>query len=143
MAFQVSVFIENKIGHFRQITSVLSEAGVNIHSSTLSTTTMGWGILNLIVNKPLEAEAALKATNHPVALRSVIALAMEDNVGGLETALAVMDEAQINIETAYCRNRKSDGMAVLIVDVNDIDDAESRLRAKGAHLLTDEEVYSF
>lgn len=143
MAFQVSVFIENKVGHFRKITSVLSEAGINIQSSTLSTTTMGWGILNLIVDKPQEAEVALKANNHPVALRHVIALAMTDDVGGLDNALSVMDAAQINMETAYCRNRKSDGMAVLIVDVTDVDDAEARLIAQGAHLLSDEEVYSF
>lgn len=143
MAFQVSVFLENKAGHFRQVTSVLSEASVNIQAMTLSTTTMGWGILNLIVDKPEAAEEALKAKRHPVTLRKVIALSMEDNVGGLDAALSFLDKAGINMETAYGRNRNSNGKAVLIVDVHDVNDAEKNLEALGAQLLSDEEVYSF
>lgn len=143
MAYQVSAFLENKAGHFRQVTSVLTSAGVNIQSMTLSTTTMGWGILNMIVDNPEKAKASLKAKNHPVALRKVIALAMDDSVGGLDAALAHLEAADINMETAYGRNRNSDGQAVLIVDVHDVEDAEQRLQEQGASLLTDEEVYCF
>lgn len=143
MAYQVSAFLENKAGHFRQVTSVLTEVGVNIQTMTLSTTTMGWGILNLIVDNPEKAEEALKAKNHPVALRKVIALAMDDSVGGLDTALAHLEAAGINMETAYGRNRNSNGKAVLIVDVHDVENAEQLLIAEGASLLTDEEVYCF
>lgn len=143
MAYQVSAFLENKAGHFRQVTSVLSEAGVNIQTMTLSTTTMGWGILNLIVDNPEKAELSLKAKNHPVALRRVIALAMDDSVGGLDMALRHLENAGINMETAYGRNRNSNGKAVLIVDVHDVEDAEQRLEVQGASLLTDEEVYCF
>lgn len=141
MAYQVSVFLENKAGQFRNVTSVLRETGVNIQSMTLSTTTMGWGILNLIVDNPQKAEEALKAKHHPVALRKVIALAMDDNVGGLDAVLSYLEKADINMETAYGRNRNSNGKAVLIVDVNDVEDAEKRLIQHGANLLSDEEVY--
>lgn len=143
MAYQVSAFLENKAGHFRHVTTVLTEAGVNIQTMTLSTTTMGWGILNLIVDNPEKAKVALKAKNHPVALRKVIALAMHDSVGGLDAALSQLEGAGINMETAYGRNRNSNGEAVLIVDVHDVDDAEQRLKQQGASLLTDEEVYGF
>lgn len=143
MAYQVSAFLENKAGHFRHVTSVLTAAGVNIQSMTLSTTTMGWGILNMIVDNPEKAEVALKAKNHPVALRKVIALAMDDSVGGLDTALSHLEGAGINMETAYGRNCNSNGQAVLIVDVHDVEDAELRLKEQGASLLTDEEVYCF
>ncbi len=143
MAFQVSVFLENKAGHFRKITNILSDAGVNIQAMTLSTTTMGWGILNLIVDQPEKAESALKAKQHPVSLRKVIALPMDDSVGGLDSALQMLEKANINMETAYGRNRNSNGKAVLIVDVHDIDNAEQTLKALGAELLSDNEVYSF
>ncbi len=143
MAFQVSVFLENKPGCFRKVTSVLTNSGVNIQSMTLSTTTMGWGILNLIVDNPTNAVAALKEENYPAALRKVIALAMDDSVGGLDNALMLLEQADINMETAYARNRNSNGKAVLIVDVQDVDGAESRLIELGATLLTDEEVYCF
>lgn len=143
MAYQVSVFLENKTGYFRQVTSVLTGVGVNIQTMTLSTTTMGWGILNLIVDSPEKAQKALKMKQYPVALRKVIALAMDDSVGGLDAALSHLDAAEINMETAYGRNRNSNGKAVLIVDVHDVEDAEQRLLAQGASILSDEEVYCF
>ena len=143
MAYQVSVFLENKTGYFRQVTSVITQAGLNIQSMTLSTTTMGWGILNLLVDDPHKAEEALKNEKHAVALRKVIALAMDDSVGGLDAALGQLETVGINFETAYGRNRNSNGKAVLIVDVHDVEDAEQRLIQNGASLLTDEEVYLF
>jgi len=143
MAYQVSVFLENKAGYFRKVTSALTAAGVNIQSMTLSTTTMGWGILNMIVDNPKKAEESLKLNNHPVALRKVIALSMDDSVGGLDAALSHLEAADINMETAYGRNRNSNGQAVLIVDVHDVENAELRLKEQGAILLTDEEVYCF
>ena len=143
MAYQVSVFLENKAGHFRQVTSVLTNANVNIHAMTLSTTTMGWGVLNLIVDKPEEAKIALKDCGHPVALRKVIALVMDDNVGGLDKALSYLDQAGINMETAYGRNSQAGDKAALIVDVNEVDNAEKVLLDLGVQLLTDDEVYHF
>ena len=143
MAFQVSVFIENKAGHFRRVTAILKKAGVNIQTMTLSTTTMGWGILSIIVDKPKSAEKALKEEKLLVALRRVIALPMDDGVGGLDHALSLLEKADINMETAYGRNCNSNGKAVLIVDVEDVEGAESKLKSLGAQLLTDEEVYCF
>lgn len=143
MAFQVSIFLENKPGCFKQVTNILTDVGVNIQSMTISTTTMGWGILNLIVDKPEEAEKAMRDHQMPVALRKVIALAMDDEVGGLNSALSLLEEAGVNIETAYGRNRNSNGKAVLIVDVHDAENVEQRLVEKGAVLLEDKEVYTF
>jgi len=143
MAYQVSVFLENKAGYFKQVTSTLSTAGVNIQAMTLSTTTMGWGILNLLVDQPQLAAQALKENGHLVTLRKVIALPMDDSVGGLDAALSLLEKAQINMETAYGRNRNSNGKAVLIVDVHDVDNAEQKLRELGAQPLSDDEVYSF
>ena len=143
MAYQVSVFLENKAGCFRKVTTLLKEADVNIQAMTISTTTMGWGILNLIVSNPLLAENTLKAANYPVALRRVIALSMNDTTGGLDQALALLEEAGVNMETAYGRNSNSRGIAVLIVDVHDVEDVEIKLKGLNVDLLSDEEVYCF
>lgn len=143
MAYQVSVFLENKAGCFRKVTAILKDANVNIQAMTLSTTTMGWGILNLIVSDPHKAEKTLKEANYPVALRRVIALSMNDTAGGLDNALAVLEEVGVNMETAYGRNSNSRGVAVLIVDVQDIQDVEEKIASLGVELLSDEEVYCF
>jgi hypothetical protein len=34
MAYQVSIFLENKTGHFERVTSVLRENNINIRSMT-------------------------------------------------------------------------------------------------------------
>lgn len=143
MAYQVSVFLENKAGCFRKVTAILKAVDVNIQAMTLSTTTMGWGLLNLIVNDPKRAEIALKQARYPVALRRVIALSMNDTAGGLDNALAVLEQAGVNMETAYGRNSNSRGVAVLIVDVHDVEDAENKIKDLGVDLLSDEEVYCF
>ena len=69
---QVSVFLENKPGRLERITSVLKDAGINIRAMTLSTSSAGWGILNLLVDRPQEAAEVLKGTGHPAALRDII-----------------------------------------------------------------------
>ena len=62
MSYQVSVFLENKLGHLEKVTGVLHEAAINIRSIHLNHTAHGWGILNLVVSKP---ELALRLTAPP------------------------------------------------------------------------------
>lgn len=59
MAYEVSIFLENKIGHFERITKVLKEAQINIRTMAINDTANGWGILNLLVNDPQKAYKAL------------------------------------------------------------------------------------
>jgi hypothetical protein len=59
MAKEVSIFLENKVGHFERITSILKLNQINILSMSLNDTVNGWGILNLLVNYPEKAFHAL------------------------------------------------------------------------------------
>ncbi len=61
MAYEVSIFLENKIGHFERITRILKENKINIRSMSVNDTANGWGILNLLVNNPQKAYDALAA----------------------------------------------------------------------------------
>lgn len=45
MAYEVSVFLENKLGHLKQVTSVLKEKGINIRTMNLAHTANSWGYL--------------------------------------------------------------------------------------------------
>ena len=41
MAYQVSVFLENKLGHLEKVTNVLKNAGINIRNISLYHTANG------------------------------------------------------------------------------------------------------
>jgi hypothetical protein len=43
MAFEISVFLKNKITHFEEITSDLKQENINIRSLTLNNISHGWG----------------------------------------------------------------------------------------------------
>ena len=57
---QISIFVENKSGRLAEITAAIAAAGIDIRALSIADTT-NFGILRLIVDKPDEAEAALKA----------------------------------------------------------------------------------
>ncbi len=141
MAFEVSVFLENKIAHLEGITGILKKENVNIRSVTLNSILHGWGVLNLLVDKPEKAYQLLSEKGNSVVLREVIALEMKDQAGGLDESLLKISRAGIHIENANSRLITESKMAVLLLDVPDVMDAVIRLKSSGVHVLDDKTVY--
>ncbi|MFW6371569.1 MAG: acetolactate synthase [Bacteroidota bacterium] len=141
MAFEVSVFLENKIAHFEIVTRTLKSEQINIRSLTLINMMHGWGVLNLLVDKPEKAYQALTGKGNSVALREVIALEMKDETGGLDELLVKIARAGIHIENAYTRLIAQTGMAVLLLDVPDVIEAKKLLVQNGVPILDDSVVY--
>lgn len=141
MAFEVSIFLENKIGHFERITNILKKSEINICSMSINDTANGWGILNLLVNNPEKAYEALSEKGVSVALRKVIALEMKDEAGGLDDLLMQVAKAEVNFNNAYGRTLEESKTAILILDVPDYDDSIQKLEKNGIQILDDEKVY--
>lgn len=141
MAFEVSVFLENKIAHFEGITNILKAEKINIRSLTLSNILHGWGVLNLLVDQPEKAYRILAEKGNSVVLREVIALEMKDETGGLDELLVKIARVGIHIENAYSRLISETGMAILMLDVPDVLEAKKRLEQNGIPIIDDETVY--
>ncbi len=141
MAFEISVFLENKIAHFEGITNVLKSEKINIRSLTLSNILHGWGVLNLLVDQPEKAYQLLSEKGDSVVLREVIALEMKDEAGGLDELLVKIARVGIHIENAYSRLISETGMAILVLDVPDVLEAKKRLEQNGIQILDDKTVY--
>jgi hypothetical protein len=141
MAFEISVFLENKIAHFEEITRHLREANINIRSLMLNNIYHGWGVLNLLVNDPGKAYHILSAAGNSVSMREVIALEMKDESGGLDELLIKISKAGIHIESAYSRVIEKDKMAILIIEVQDVLEAKRRLENNKIPMLSDKVVY--
>lgn len=141
MAFEISVFLENKIAHLEDITNVLKSEKINIRSLTLSNIVHGWGVLNLLVDQPEKAYQLLSDKGNSVVLREVIALEMKDEAGGLDELLAKIARVGIHIESAYSRLIAETGMAILVLDVPDVLEAKKRLEQNNIPILDDHTVY--
>ena len=141
MAFQISVFLENKLGHLQLVTSVLKGANVNIRSMHLNHTASGWGILNLVVSDPMKASKLLNENGISTALRRIAALRMEDQPGGLDDLLKSIAEAGVNFTNAYGRVVNDNEDAIFVLDIEDLPDAMIRLKQAGLDILPDNLVY--
>jgi hypothetical protein len=142
MAYEVSVFIENKVGHLERVTSVLKDAGINILTMNLNHTASGWGIVNLLVSRPEEACLVLTRNEISAALRRIVVLTMDDSPGALDDLLKKIALAGINFTTAYSRSGHNRGKAWFVIDINDIPEAEQKMVDAGLGLLPDNTVYA-
>ena len=141
MAFEVSIFLKNKIAHFEGITGILKEEKINIRTLTLNNIYHGGGVLNLLVDQPEKAYQILSEKGNSVVLREVIALEMKDETGGLDELLIKISRAGIHIENAYTRLILENRMAILLLEVPDVLEATRRLEVNGIRILDDAVVY--
>lgn len=141
MAFEISVFLKNKITHFEEITSTLKKAEINIRSLMLSNINHGWGMLNLLVDQPEKAYELLTSAGNSVVMREVIALEMKDEAGGLDELLIRLSRAGIHIDSAYSRLVGDKKTAVLLIEVPDVLEAQTQLKKNNIDILPDAVVY--
>ncbi len=141
MAYEISIFLENKIGHFERITRILKEGEINIRSMSINDTANGWGILNLLVNNPQKAYQVLEEAGVSVALKEIIALEMKDQAGGLNELLLKVAQAKVNFNNANGRIIEATKSAILILDVPDIDESKKKLTDHGIQFIDDNTIY--
>ena len=136
---QLSVFLENKQGRLCAATDVLARAGINISALSLADTAE-FGILRLIVDRPDEARRVLIEEGIVVRVSNVIAVAMNDTPGGALDILHCFAQAGINVEYLYASVGRS-GKAIMIVRVDDDENAERVLHDGGFHDVHPSEIY--
>ena len=141
MTYQVSIFLENKLGHLEKVTAVLKEAKINIRSLHLNHTANGWGILNLVVSNPELAHQLLNDNGMSAALREIVVVKMADKPGGLDELLKDIVKAGVNFTNAYGRVVNEGDSAFFVIDIQDIPDARIKLANVGLEIIADHLVY--
>ncbi len=131
---QISVFIENRQGRMAEITKILAEGDIDIRALSIADTT-DYGILRLIVNDPAKAKEILSSHNVTASLTKVLAIAIDDRPGGLNTAVATLSDAGIEIEYMYAFLNPKKGTAFVIIRVGDNDRAIEVLKAGGIKFM--------
>lgn len=141
MAYQVSIFLENKIGHLERVTAVLKQAQINIRTMNLNHTASGWGILNLVVSDPVLAHQLLIEKGLSAALREIVVIEMVDQPGGLDDLLKEIVRAGVNFTNAYGRSGYGNENAYFVIDTEDVTDARNKLMQAGLNLMSDDLIY--
>ena len=136
---QISIFLENKSGRLAEVTSVLSDAGINIRALYLADTS-DFGILRLIVDDTEKARKVLKEKGFTVEKTRVVAIEVSDKPGGLSKILNTIKAEGINVEYMYAFVEKSGENAIVIFRFDEIEKSNEVLRQAGIRILGGEEI---
>jgi hypothetical protein len=139
IAYQLSIFAENKPGKLALVTGVLAKEKINIRATTISTADT-FGVISLIVDDPKRAEAALAKAGMTVHLREVLAILIPDKPGSLDNLTQLLLQEGININNAYGFVLEGSKKAVFVVDVDQIQKTEKLLEEKGFETLNTEKL---
>lgn len=139
MAIQISVFIENKEGRIRKAIDTLAKAGINIRALSVADTSK-YGILRLIVSDNEKATKALEKDGFIVKENEVIVVTVPDEPNGLNSTLAVLDDADINIEYIYAFVGNDPGEAIVAIKVEDTQKAIEVFEKNNAKILKKEDI---
>jgi hypothetical protein len=137
---QVSVFLENKPGRLSGPCRILAKAGLNIITLSLADTDQ-FGILRLVLNDPQKALKLLKDAGFVATLTDVVAVEVDDQPGGIEGVLEMVEQPGINVEYMYAFTEKRENKAVLILRFEDPDKAVEVLQKKGVNILRSVELF--
>lgn len=137
---QISVFVENKPGMLQHVTAALAKNGIDMRALSLAETS-DFGIVRIIANDVYAASTVLKDEGFIHNVTKVLGVAIPDEPGGLNAVLAVLSEAQINVEYMYAfMGGKNVEHAYMIFRVEDNKAAVAALRAKGIHCIDQDEL---
>jgi hypothetical protein len=129
---QLSIFSENRYGRLFEIANALKEANINLFAFSIAEAE-GFGVIRAIVDDPEKAKEKLSSLGFMVSFTEVLAIEMKDVPGGLAEAVKILKNARINIEYAYAYSGRE--KAVLIIRVDNIEEAVERITESGAKLV--------
>ena len=139
MIRQISVFVENQPGSMMNVTSVLTETGVNIRAiSTFDTPE--FGIMRLVVDDPVSAKNSLTAKGFVTRVSDVIGVELKDEQGNLNQMLKILADGKINIDYIYSFVIREGKAPVMVFHTDDFEQAERVLEAADVKIMEEEEL---
>ena len=136
---QITVFVQNEKGTVVSVTDVLSKNNVNLRALSIAETE-AFGILRLIVNDEETAERVLKENGFLIKTINVLGVKIGDEPGKLTAALAVLDEANINVEYLYAFMARTEKHAYVVLRVEENEEAEAALVKAGFKIITQADI---
>lgn len=137
---QLSIFLENKPGRLQNVLKILADRKINIKTLTIAEVN-DFGIVRMIVNKPDDAHAALRAGNITCSVTDVLAVGINDTPGALFSLIDTFAKREINIEYMYAFTEKAGDKAVMILRFDDIELAKKALLEEGYTIMKKSDIH--
>lgn len=97
---QISIFIENKVGHLAEATDILAKNNINIRALFVYDS-KEYAILRLIVDKPFETVELFRESGKVVRIKDVMVIEPIDEPGMMNKIFHLLAANNINIDYAY------------------------------------------
>ena len=135
---QLSVFMENRPGRLYKLTHALGKEGVDFVTLSIADT-KDYGIVRFIARDNERAYEILKNEGFTVGITELIGVEVDDKPNALAEVVALMEEADMNIEYLYSFVLTNHNTAKILMRVDDKDAARavSLLTEKGIRLLSE------
>ena len=141
MVKQISIFLENRKGRLAYVCKILGEAEINIRALSIADTT-DFGVLRLIVDDPDKAYEILTAKGLVTQITDVLAIEVSDTPGALGLALEKLEQAGISVEYMYAFLGSISKDALVIIRVENPEEAIDVIKKAGINVLDGERVYA-
>jgi len=138
---QTSVFLENKCGRLYEVAKVLGDNGINIMSLCVADA-CEFAVARMIVEEPERARDILKEKGFTVKLSNVVACEVEDTPGCLAKVLKPLVDQEMNIDYVYCLIGKRGKNAIVIIRVEESEQAAGALKSCGFRCLSTDDIKS-
>ena len=131
---QLSVFMENRPGRLYKLTNALGKAGIDFVTLSIADT-KDFGIVRFIARDNERAYEILKKEGFTVGITELIGVEVDDKPNALAEVVALMEEANMNIEYLYSFVLTNHNSAKILMRVEDTDRAVRLFEGKGIRLL--------
>ncbi len=138
MIDQLTVFLGNQKGRLTALCDAMGRADIQMYALTVADTS-DYGIVRIICDKPDAAKETLAKEGFQAAIARVVAVQVPDVPGGCAQVFDVLDQADVNVEYAYCFT-SSVGAATLALKTDA--DVRERLEQSGFRILHPEDIYA-
>ncbi len=119
---------------------MLADRAINIRTLTIAEQS-DFGILRMIVTRPEEAYAALKAEHVTCSRTDVLAVVLEDTPGALYRLIDTFSKRQINIEYMYAYTDRHDAQSIMIFRFDAIEAATAALQEEGYTIMRRSDIH--
>lgn len=109
---QLSVFLENRVGRTKEVTSVLAKAGIDILA--FSTADMiEFGVLRIVVDEVGKAQEVLKEAGFATIVTDVVSVVCPNETGALAGLLDKIAANDISVEYMYALQQGNQARAII------------------------------
>jgi len=136
---QISVFIDNRPASLSEMARRLADSNINLRALSLAET-RDFGTTRIIVADVDTCTNVLKEAGYHFIETDVLAVEVADRPGGMADVLECIAQEHISVEYAYAMIEKREGMAVIILRVDNPAKAVMALHKCDIRLLKREDI---